>query len=123
MHLGGSLSSGEGYAEKMLEAIQTFLAFLTVDGNTWVDTKPLFYLLKAVFLSGDASFEAMQQLKNLLQHPFAPSLMYDTEHPLNAGAVGAVHAARRQIYHPDSIKSGLSACADGQLPEDPEYMS
>ncbi len=117
-HLGENPGSKEGYREAVIEAINKFISLTTVDGESWIDVKPPYHLIKAVLLSGNASSRGMEQIREVLQQVFEPSLIHDSYPPLYAGAIGAAGAAKGQIENPKSTDDFI--CAPIDIPDEPK---
>ena len=117
-HLGETSASQRGYREEVVESIEKFLSLTTVKNNSSVDGRILYHEIKAVILSGDASPEGMQEMRNILQHVFGQDLLCDSHPPLYAAAIGAARAAKRQVEDPKSIMNAVSA--PEYIPEEPK---
>lgn len=117
-HLGENSDSGEGYREAVVEAIKRFVSLTTVDGESWLDVKPPYSLIKAVILSGNASSTGMVQIREVLRQIFGQSLVRDSYPPLYAGAIGAAGAAKGQIENPKTTDDFI--CAPIPIPDEPK---
>lgn len=120
-HLGESSGSNEGYREEVVEAIKRFVCLTTVDGESWIDVKPPYHLIKAVILGGNASSRRMEQIREVLQQVFGRSLVRDSYPPLYAGAIGAARAAKEQEEDPKSTRDFISAPIP--VPDEPKPVS
>lgn len=120
-HLGENSSSKEGYCEAVINAIKKFISLTTVDGESWIDVKPPYHLIKAVILGGNASSRGMEQIREVLQQVFERSLIRDSYPPLYAGAIGAAGAAKGQIENPKSNDNFI--CAPIPVPDEPKSVS
>ncbi|KAI4161656.1 MAG: hypothetical protein LQ342_004664 [Letrouitia transgressa] len=115
--LGETSASQRGYREEVLESINRFLSFTTVKGDS-TGGKILYYKIKAVTLSGEASSEGMQCMRNLLLQIFGQEVLYDSHLPLYAAAVGAARAAKLQVDNPKSTKDFVSM--PEYIPDEPK---
>lgn len=117
-HLGENSGSREGYREAVVEAIKKFVSLTTVDGESWIDVKPPYSLIKAVMISGNASSRGMEQIREVLQQVFGQSLIRDSYPPLYVGAIGAAGAAKGQIKNPKTTDNFI--CAPIPVPDEPK---
>jgi len=119
-HLGENSGSKEGYREAVVEAMKKFVSLTTVDGESWIDVKPPYHLIKAVILSGNASSRGMEQIREVLHQVFGRSLVRDSITPLDTGAIGAAGAAKGQIENPKSTDDFI--CAPIPVPDEPKAV-
>lgn len=117
-HLGEGSGSKEGYRQAIVEAIKKFVSLTTVEGESWIDIKPPYHLVKAVILSGNASSKGMDQIKEVLEQIFGRSLVRDSYPPLYVGAIGAARAAKKQVEDPEPTNDLKHASDD--LPDEPK---
>ena len=116
-HLGENSSSKSGYHEEVLESIQKFLSLSTTKDNFSTVGKIPDRDIKAAMLSGNASAEWLQKMRNILQQIVGRELLYSSCPPLYAAAVGAARAAKLQIENPKSTKDFVSMPED--IPDEP----
>jgi len=117
-HLGESSVSRRGYREEVLESVKKFLSLTTVKSDSSTDGRIDYHKIKAVVLSGNASNDGMQEMKNILQHVFGQDLLCGSHPPLYAAAVGAARAAKLQVEDPKSTKDFVSMPED--IPDEPK---
>lgn len=117
-HLGETAASKTGYREEVLESINKFLSLTTVKGDSSTGGKIPYHKIRAVTLSGDASSEGMQEMRNILRHVFGQTLLCDSHSPLYAAAEGATRAAKLQIEDPKSTKDFVSV--PEYIPDEPK---
>lgn len=101
-HLGENSASNDGYRDDVVLAIERFVALTTVEGDSWMDVKPPYHLIKAVILSGNASARGMEWIGEVLRQVFGRDLVRDGYSPFYAGAIGAARAAKKQEEDPKS---------------------
>lgn len=115
-HLGEK--SAAGRRNEALEAVKRFLSLTTVDGTSSTDGRPPRKEIKAVLVSGDASSDGVQEMRDLLKEVFGESLIFSDQPPSFAGALGAARAAKQQVEDPKTTKDFVSMPYD--IPDEPK---
>lgn len=107
-HLGETSVSGIESRGEVIGSIRRFLSLTMARGDS-AGGKISDEEIRAIILSGDASSEGMQEMRNILQHVFGQMLLCDSHLPFYAAAVGAARAAKLQVEDPKSTKDFVSA--------------
>ncbi len=108
-HLGENSALNDGYRDDVVDAVERFVALTTVEGESWMDVKPPYHLIKAVILSGNASARGMEWIGEVLRQVFGRDLVRDEYSPLYAGAIGAARGAKKQEEDPKTSDDFICA--------------
>lgn len=108
---GAGARDGLGYRDDVVAALERFVAVTTVGGDGgWVYGEGPWRLVRAVCVSGDASFAGMGFMGEVLRRVFGGEVVRDDVLPLGfVGAVGVARGARGQVEDPKTMADFVSA--------------